>query len=65
MLRDSGSLIATVQFCQVVKRKHQLLCVPFDMVFIQYQLFIPFSGKEESDLMVQLAFKKSIVKLKM
>lgn len=34
------------------------------MVFIQYQLFIPLSGKEKNDLMVQLALKKSIVRLK-
>lgn len=34
------------------------------MVFIQYQLFIPLSGKEKNDLMAQLALKKSIVKLK-
>lgn len=58
MLRDSGTLIATVHFSQVVKRKYQLLCVPFDMVFIQYQLFIPLSGKEKNDQMVQLALEK-------
>lgn len=28
------------------------------MVFIQYQLFIPLSGKEKNDQMVQLALEK-------
>lgn len=49
-LRDLGTLIATVHFSQVIKRKYQLLCVSFDMVWIQCHLCSPpdsLSGKEK------------------